>query len=82
MSDRTPGPWAVEQDGDYCNVLYRCDGQDEANAHLISAAPELLASLEAITARHAPNSDFMGDDEFAEFTRARAVIAKATGGTK
>jgi len=53
-----------------------------ANAILLAAAPELLASLGAITARHAPNSDFMGDDEFAEFTRARAVIAKATGGTK
>ena len=40
---------------------------------------DLLAALEAITARNAPNSDMMGDAEFDEFSQARAAIAKATG---
>ena len=57
------------------------DGQaperDKANAHLIAAAPELLDAINSLCDRI--------DDEgctpldWAEFTAARAAIAKATG---
>src|SRR5690554_4275769 len=55
-----------------------CKSQ-EANARLISAAPELLEALEAIT-------DLYDTDEgcrsLQEYQAARAAIAKATGESK
>jgi hypothetical protein len=47
----------------------------EANARLIAAAPELLEALVDVMFRHVPFSD---KSPYAE--KARAVIAKATGG--
>jgi hypothetical protein len=51
--------------------------EDEAaaDARLIAAAPDLLATLRAVIANHCPN-----DSVFCSTcTRARAVIAKAEG---
>lgn len=47
------------------------DGSAEANAHLISAAPELLAALKAVIS--------VADRQTTEFDLARAAIAKAEG---
>lgn len=59
-----------------------CIMEGEANAHLIAAAPDLLAALEAIT-QHAYDDDtplaaILGDfDDMRSI--AQAAIAKATG---
>lgn len=45
--------------------------ESRANAHLIAAAPELLAALRAVVA--------VADRKTDEFDRARAAIAKAEG---
>ena len=50
----------------------------EANARLISAAPELLAALEAIMP-DAVGNHIGGPDTQARIDAARAAIAKATG---
>lgn len=57
----------------------------EANARLIAAAPELLASLEAIDVFWSedgatPEDPFWSDDMVATWKRIRAAIALATGG--
>lgn len=49
---------------------------DEANAHLIAAAPDLLAALEAMV-----RSDSWADADV-KMVNARAAIAKAKGETK
>lgn len=54
-----------------------------ANAHLIAAAPELLAAAK-LTALHFSRMDgnwdhFMGDDEHEAWTALNAAIAKAEG---
>jgi hypothetical protein len=75
----TPGPWrvragsscqhVVSADGFFSTGCISFDGRSHANAHLIAAAPELLAELkEKICAV-----------ECACCTTARAVIAKAAG---
>jgi len=85
-SKHTPGPWMaasrpssivgwpVVAPGDggrsVCNITTGHD-QSEANAHLISAAPDLLAALKAVIA--------IADRATVEFDRARAAIAKAEG---
>ena len=91
MSAATLGPWAVrhhdmwqvvsEADSDTfivadCGIDEGC----EANARLISAAPDLLDALQAIAAQ----GDFAGwHPRFAKaIALARAAIAKATGGDK
>jgi hypothetical protein len=79
MSAHTPGPWSFRASS-YLEYIYAADGScvfsgemDTANARLISAAPELLASLRAML-------DTMddGSDE-PTLIAARAAIAKATG---
>lgn len=54
-----------------CEGLYRCDGSDEANAYLISAAPDLLAALQAI--------DKYGHTQ-GVWDAAKRAMAKAVGG--
>lgn len=58
MSAHTPGPWVVLRDPQHggplvctediaiADVMELEGGTDEANAHLIAAAPDLLAALE------------------------------------
>ena len=84
MSAHTPGPWTTYNHSECCRVYaghhFICivDKHDNetdnnvvlANAHLIAAAPELLAALQ-----HLMRYDF-GDSEGA--IKARAAIAKAT----
>jgi len=86
MTKYTKGPWTVHRtmkdcvtfDGPegmenlfLCNVdgYYAC--QNEADARLIAAAPELLEALKAVVS--------VADRATVEFDMARAAIAKATG---
>lgn len=100
----TPGPWVAgeaDEFGDH-NITragevlaiaavvsnMRAPGEVEANARLIAAAPELLASviellepLERASAALAEQGKFLNDAGESAFDRARAAIAKATGAT-
>ena len=84
-TQHTPGPWVVyrgvqhqgefiiHKDATDIAVTRFANGDCNANARLIAAAPELLAALEACLA--VPNKnrpDYIWDN-------ARAAIAKATG---
>jgi|GraSoiStandDraft_51_1057287.scaffolds.fasta_scaffold1412965_2 hypothetical protein len=51
--------------------VYTDKGDEEANARLIAAAPELLEALKAVVS--------VADRATVEFDMARAAIAKATG---
>lgn len=87
----TQGPWSYIGNGDvvaksekYCggekdiaSVFLTVNDEDEANARLIAAAPELLEALKVL-------ADYVdectGDNECRPLENARAAIAKATGG--
>lgn len=82
----TPGPWCVEgvgiralvragTSGVIVAVRHRLSAQEnEANARLIAAAPELLEALENIL------SNCLDSDGLSRaYENARAAIAKATG---
>ena len=88
--EHTPGPWKIDyldKNGqrvvrgehiEICTCWHHCviEQEMEANAHLIAAAPELLAYLEktvAIFGGAEPEND---SPRIAE---ARALIAKAKG---
>ena len=58
-AQHTPGPWSIDRaygdccvagrDGDRIAAVYGYDyGEDEANAALIAAAPDLLAACQAV----------------------------------
>jgi hypothetical protein len=53
--------------------------EDEANAHLIAAAPELLAALRRFVELYDGVRDSIGPSVTATLTRAEAAIAKAEG---
>ncbi len=94
QTTHTPGPWILEKgkahdlivdkDGTpiaEINTFIGPFGRDEnnANAHLIAAAPELLRAIELII-----NSDMAQREEdegniSTELSIARAAYAKATG---
>jgi hypothetical protein len=87
MSSFTPGPWnifqsiglEVEADGiPICEIWQRGDEeQEQANARLIAAAPDLLEALKEVLSSwedgYTPNED---QDTY---NTARAAIRKATG---
>ena len=98
MSKHTLGPWkhdevnrfywkvsVAKKGGAYviCEVG-PIEGQTEANARLIAAAPEMLEALQMAL----DDSEVMNPDGSARpisnyvFERMRAAIAKATGETK
>ena len=91
MSKHTPGPWRVVKDPTNLSLqvygqtlaLFECwrrsDEQTElANARLIAAAPDLLDALDyMLNVCHA--IDAQGDEAH---EKARAAIAKATGGER
>jgi hypothetical protein len=96
MTGHTPGPWMAgpmvgESDtiwignGDgYVAQVTRIDGLepiDWADARLISAAPEMLAALEALVVSHLAlcNSPEWDEQDEAEQAQARAIIAKVKG---
>jgi hypothetical protein len=84
----TPGPWCAEGHNVFKGArplplalfiadcshsgAHRPQAETEANARLIAAAPELLAALIEVVAE--------ADRETTPFIKARAAIAKATGG--
>ena len=96
MIKHTPGPWTITVyppddygaedlcayiDGNRKHVAHCMppDGTStelrDANARLISAAPELLEALQLLL-----EQDDNGEDEIWVRNKARAAIAKATGG--
>jgi len=96
MSRHTPGPWKVDEHNDVgaegrhvATLSLYGDGSDDANAHLIAAAPDLLEALRTAEAALADIGDAdrePGDDvEWCERRAAealplvRAAIAKARG---
>ena len=101
-AQHTPGPWSVSKlaTPDYApefaihgrltrwfDLARTMNGNSEANARLIAAAPELLAALDLVLARlevAADDAEELGYDQRAENIRediitARAAIAKAGG---
>lgn len=88
MSKHTPGPWAIRQEKEgWCRIYapkdYYVGGEiahyvSNANANLIAAAPELLEALQYL-ANVCPAIDAQGEEAH---QRARAAIAKTTGGNE
>ena len=80
----TQGPWAVSQpSGNYIDtptgsVAALTYGATKADAHLIAAAPDLLAALENLTVLF-DRMDRSGATNKAAYNDAVAAIAKATG---
>jgi hypothetical protein len=91
----TPGPWKASDrfpgvilddhaiPRQLASVAILSDSEQDANARLIAAAPDLLEQLKNILARfencariHGNTEDWVID---AATEKARAVIAKATG---
>ncbi len=93
----TPGPWRIQKrttrgefvtethivSADQSHIALVAPCAIEANAHLIAAAPEMLAVLEQIVGQEKPNrcgydaASVALDDAWRE--RARAVLVKAKG---
>lgn len=79
MSEHTPGPWKIRAYKDRGFAIDFNEDQEqivdfvyeEADAHLIAAAPDLLEALEAVVR--------VADRATVEFDMARAAIAKARG---
>ena len=91
MSGHTPGPWEIGKlatpdwapqyaiyAGPGPSVAVVVHGNSEANAKLITAAPELLASLIEVMNHFAPDQGLLAP-EVEVISRARDAIAKATG---
>ena len=88
MSKHTPGPWQWTQHFDPTISIYKdgfgqiarlydsSAGTGKANARLIAAAPDLLDALQSII--EDIDSEFGTD---CDYNKARAAIAKATGGS-
>lgn len=86
----TQGPWSYIGNGDvvaksdkYCggekdiaSVFLTVNDEDEANARLIAAAPDLLAALNTWLAQYSAEEY----EDCPEVVQTRAAIAKATGG--
>ena len=96
QAKHTPGPWTLEpsciRGGDRSRSLVICGpgrvsgrspaehGEDEANARLIAAAPELLqACREALADLEGYLAEWETDPALETVQELRAVIAKATG---
>ncbi len=84
MNRHTPGPWIVEDRPPNMKIIFAgitpgqrlspcllMDGDQEANAYLIAAAPDLLAALQLVAAQ-LPTIDKIACEA------VRAAIAKAT----
>jgi hypothetical protein len=95
MSNPTPGPWGTNEGIDiwimagflHVATIPRADDGDwsPANARLISAAPDMLAALEAHDAymrdigHSDPDCEALHPKAAANWRRVRAAIAKAKG---
>ncbi len=89
MSKHTPGPWSLWGKANPSQVIsyehgfiaQTVGGNDEANARLISAAPELLEALNKLFGADMEYCMEMDgkQDQLDAIEFARAAIAKATG---
>ena len=92
QTKHTPGPWNFAKsdiDGRYsiygngplayCGDTGAVNGDGEANARLIAAAPDLLVALKALVGEADLGEVDLDDDDRAKLEQARAAIAKATG---
>jgi hypothetical protein len=66
------GDWIADCEMHHISYAKGSRDEREANARLISAAPELLAALQAVVA--------ISDRKHDAWDEAKAAIAKATGG--
>lgn len=100
MSKHTPGPWVAVKYPDtkahtvwangvssLASVKHNQPHTQEANAHLIAAAPEMLEALKALIDAFEPyvldetDAD-VRERNVAHLIEARAAIRKATGGAE
>ena len=87
--NHTPGPWAMQvftaANGDLCPGVVGANGaavawlNNETDARLIAAAPELLMACIALIA-HCDNTPPMGESLWS-VQQIRAAIKKAIGGS-
>jgi hypothetical protein len=88
----TPSPWKVRRNQstnkpsceittqDKTSICYMSKGDAGLNdAHLISAAPELLEQLKYLVALEEATAGECGEEETPHLDAARAAIAKAEG---
>lgn len=86
MSKHTPGPWNIRQCGSGWAIDFNEDQEqvvdyvyEEADAHLIAAAPNLLECLEMIVAEADSYTARTGKPVYNWLDGSRAAIAKARG---
>lgn len=82
----TPGPWLTDRNNVHTGqiaTIHHCldEAEQEANARLIAAAPELLAALENYLIQDEIAEGFGGGVGGSARTQAIAAITKATGAT-
>jgi hypothetical protein len=93
----TPAPWQVDYSGNchigitdknertiaFCNLQNEDGDEDEANARLIAAAPDLLNALKALMQRSTKDAEHYAPDGnepiWAFISDASDAIAKADG---
>jgi hypothetical protein len=87
VAKHTPAPWLISDgrewttaitssSGAVCRVISDTPAND---AHLIAAAPDLLASLREFVELYAGTRDMLGASVTAKLARAEAALAKADG---
>jgi len=91
MTTPTSGPWAISgihhsigiapDDGksDGIATVFGCGPKAEANARLISAAPDLLSALQRAEAALSWFINDDGESDIEALDEARAAISKAKG---
>lgn len=94
MNKFTKGPWVVDFDGQYYNVISEdcgeiigCEGfyseheRDKANSALCAAAPDLYEALEDMTMLWRVTAELKGwePDHVVEYRNAKKILAKARG---
>lgn len=84
-AQHTPGPWHVANDvqirsekHQIAKVWMMRNGEGNANARLIAAAPDLLEALQMLADVDFGACEWRGEAEIAAI-KARAAISKATG---